>query len=397
MFLATKPQDAAPAIEASKSRALSDTVYVSLVGDYTSKMIESMIGPGARVIRMVPNAQTEKHQDITWGTIRGENVSDQDMKDVCQLLGKNASVSAKTEPTSEPKAPIFSRPIPIVRSRKKTSKIVDTSSKDTECFGKRYKLGKLLGQGTYSSVYEGFDKSLNHSKFAVKCIPKKNQDDIKADIAALSQLEHKNIIGLHGVYTEGDMQYMVTDFCNESLYSIIQEKRHFTESTSKHILKQVLEALEYVHASGFVHRDIKAENILVNRSIQDNGVEKYHVKLADFGLSYQLSSDAEKLHTVCGSAGYLSPEIVCGRTYGKSADIWSAGVLAYILLFGRPPFYHEDEAHLFKLIKQGLYNTHANNIRLSPQGLDFLTNMLEVDADMRMSAPQLLRHPWLSV
>eukprot|EP00128_Syssomonas_multiformis_P016254 Colp12_sorted_trinity150504_noHs@10739 len=150
------------------------------------------------------------------------------------------------------------------------------------------------------------------------------------------------------------------------------------------------EAVGYLHSHDIVHRDLKPENILF--ATQDQSSD---VMVADFGLS-KLVNDEHVLHTACGTPNYVAPEVLRQQGYGKPIDMWSIGVISYILLCGYPPFYDENDAVLFQKIMKGRFEFNApywNSI--SDSAKDLISKLLVVNPDERLTADQVLQHPWL--
>jgi len=148
--------------------------------------------------------------------------------------------------------------------------------------------------------------------------------------------------------------------------------------------------MDHIHKRGIVHRDLKPENLLL--CSQDNDHE---VKIADFGFAKRVT-ELTKNETACGTPGYVAPEILRGDAYGCEVDIWSMGVICYVLLAGYPPFYDEDQKKLFKKIKAGAYHFHDEYWgNTSPEAIDLIKRMLTLDQKKRWTAEQLLKHPWI--
>lgn len=149
----------------------------------------------------------------------------------------------------------------------------------------------------------------------------------------------------------------------------------------------------YCHDRGIVHRDLKPENLLYTTAREDAVL-----KLADFGLA-QLIEPAEMMHATCGTPSYVAPEVLSKdpkKGYGKEVDMWSIGVIFYILLCGFPPFYDEDNAVLFNSIRKGEYEFPSPYWdSVSTEAKDLVSKLLVVDPSQRLTAQQTLNHPWL--
>jgi calcium/calmodulin-dependent protein kinase I len=152
------------------------------------------------------------------------------------------------------------------------------------------------------------------------------------------------------------------------------------------LVKLLLEAIKYCHDADIVHRDLKPENLLLTGKDDDASI-----KLADFGFAKRIEFDSEGLVTACGTPGYVAPEILEGKPYGKTVDIWSIGVITYILLCGYPPFHDDNHNALFKKIKKGKFqfdSPYWDNV--SDDAKDLISQMLVVDPEKRYVLSVLL-------
>mmetsp|Transcript_87845 Transcript_87845/g.250283 ORF Transcript_87845/g.250283 Transcript_87845/m.250283 type:complete len:278 (-) Transcript_87845:401-1234(-) len=176
--------------------------------------------------------------------------------------------------------------------------------------------------------------------------------------------------------------YMVMELCvGGEMFDRIVKKSMYTEDEARKCVAQMADALEYCHGQGIVHRDIKPENLLYARPDPDETV-----KIADFGLAHLLKKD-EHLKTACGTPGYVAPEVLTGEGYGTEVDMWSIGVVVYILLCGYPPFYDDSTAILFNMIKKGEYDFNPQYWdAVSDSAKDFISQLLCVDPTARLSA-----------
>jgi calcium/calmodulin-dependent protein kinase I len=157
------------------------------------------------------------------------------------------------------------------------------------------------------------------------------------------------------------------------------------------VVYTVAEALLYCHKRGVVHRDLKPENILLTSADDDASI-----KLADFGFAKSMDVDESgALTTACGTPGYVAPEIITGKAYGPEVDCWSLGVIMYILLSGYPPFYHDDQRKLFKLIKKGEFSFEPEFWgHVSESGKNLIRGLLSVNREERLTVEQVIKHPW---
>jgi doublecortin-like kinase 1/2 len=178
------------------------------------------------------------------------------------------------------------------------------------------------------------------------------------------------------------------------LFDAITLANKYTEVDASHMIHDLSGALQYLHLLNIVHRDVKPENLLI---CDKNGVKS--LKLGDFGLAVEME-DNVKLHSVCGTPTYVAPEILAETGYGKEVDIWAAGVIAYILLCGFPPFANEDNDQdlLFDQILSGSFEfTQPFWDPISESAKQLITEMLEVDPNLRLTATQVMEHQWVVV
>lgn len=264
---------------------------------------------------------------------------------------------------------------------------------------KDYKLGRILGQGHFSTVRIAMSKA-DQKKWAIKIIKRASlapadKQSLASEISILQECNHPNIVGLHDIYESSSDIYLVMELMiGGELFDRIVQKDHYSEHEAKTTFCQILSAVSYCHDLNIVHRDLKPENILYVSQEVDAPL-----KLADFGLAHLLNSD-EMLHASCGTPGFVAPEILRtgkgGHGYGKEVDMWSLGVILYILLCGFPPFYDEDHIRMFALINKGEYvfpSPHWDGV--SEDAIDLIKSLLVVDPTQRYTAGQALEHHWL--
>ncbi|ENN81644.1 hypothetical protein YQE_01961, partial [Dendroctonus ponderosae] len=164
----------------------------------------------------------------------------------------------------------------------------------------------------------------------------------------------------------------------------------YTEKDAAHLIRQVLEAVDYMHEQGVVHRDLKPENLLYYSPDKES-----KIMISDFGLSKM--EDGGIMATACGTPGYVAPEVLAQKPYGKAIDVWSIGVISYILLCGYPPFYDENDVNLFAQILKGEFEFDSPYWdEISGSAKDFIKNLICVNVEKRFSCKQALAHPWIS-
>jgi len=268
----------------------------------------------------------------------------------------------------------------------------------------KYELGDVIGRGNFAEVKKAVNKETGE-EVAVKIVSIKDQDDydaIKQEIEILGKLEHPNIIRLIEIFEKtGKMNktvkkvYIVMELVTGGeLFDKIVHKKTFHESEARVVIKKVLEVLQFCHSKGVVHRDLKPENILL--ATPD---ENAPIKIADFGLSKIYDPDVQKeqsLKTMCGTPGYVAPEILKKRGYSVGVDIWSTGIILYILLCGFPPFYEDNRDKLFRKIMKGDYSFPSPHWDyISTDAIDLVQQLLTVDPLRRPSIEQALAHKWM--
>ncbi|XP_029457004.1 calcium/calmodulin-dependent protein kinase type 1 isoform X4 [Rhinatrema bivittatum] len=175
------------------------------------------------------------------------------------------------------------------------------------------------------------------------------------------------------------------------LFDRIVEKGFYTEKDASQLIKQILDAVKYLHDMGIVHRDLKPENLLYYSLDEDSTI-----MISDFGLS-KIEGSGSVMSTACGTPGYVAPEVLAQKPYSKAVDCWSIGVIAYILLCGYPPFYEENDAKLFEQILKAEYEFDSPYWDdISESAKDFIQHLMEKDPSKRYTCDQALQHPWIA-
>ncbi|KAL3841156.1 hypothetical protein ACJIZ3_025747 [Penstemon smallii] len=267
-------------------------------------------------------------------------------------------------------------------------------------FISHYEISEEVGRGHFGYTCSGKVKkgSLKGLDVAVKVIPKSKMttaiaiEDVRREVRMLRALTgHKNLVQFYEAYEDEDNVYVVMELCNggELLDRILSRGGKFSEEDAKIVMVQILSVVAYCHLQGVVHRDLKPENFLF--SSKD---EHSPLKAIDFGLSDYVKPD-ERLNDIVGSAYYVAPEVL-HRSYGTEADMWSIGVIAYILLCGSRPFWSRTESGIFRaVLKADPSFDEAPWPSLSPDAVDFVKRLLNKDYRKRLTAAQALSHPWL--
>ena len=245
-----------------------------------------------------------------------------------------------------------------------------------------------LGAGTYGSVRRGTHKGTSAVR-AIKIIPKKTLKllaKFHQEIQIMKEIEHPNIVRLYETFEDTDNIYLVMELCSGGeLFDRILSVGFFSETETAHFVKQMLSAIYYLHTHGICHRDIKPENFLIEGST---------LKLIDFGLSARFDSNT-LMTTKSGTPYYVAPEILAGP-YNEKCDIWSIGVLTYVLLCGYPPFNGQTDKDILVKVKRGKYEYPESEWgQISESGKKFVSGLLAFVPAERWSAQTALEHPWL--
>ncbi|XP_010523218.1 PREDICTED: CDPK-related kinase 8 isoform X2 [Tarenaya hassleriana] len=261
-------------------------------------------------------------------------------------------------------------------------------------------LGEEVGRGHFGYTCSAkFKKGeLKGQQIAVKVIPKSKMtsaiaiEDVRREVKILRALSgHNNLVHFYDAFEDNENVYVVMELCEggELLDRILARGGKYSEDDSKTVLIQILSVVAFCHLQGVVHRDLKPENFLYS-SKEENS----QLKAIDFGLSDFVRPD-ERLNDIVGSAYYVAPEVL-HRSYTTEADVWSIGVMAYILLCGSRPFWARTESGIFRaVLKADPSFDESHWPSLSPEAKDFVKRLLYKDPRKRMTASQALMHPWI--
>lgn len=267
-------------------------------------------------------------------------------------------------------------------------------------FGAKYELGKEVGRGHFghTCLAKGKKGELKGQSVAVKIISKAKMtsaiaiEDVRREVKILKALSgHKHMLKFYDAFEDANNVYLVMELCEggELLDRILQRGGRYTEEDAKGIVVQILSAVAFCHLQGVVHRDLKPENFLFATKDEDAPL-----KVIDFGLSDFVRPD-QRLNDVVGSAYYVAPEVL-HRSYNVEADMWSIGVITYILLCGSRPFWARTESGIFRSVLRADPNFDDTPWpTISEEGKDFVKRLLNKDHRKRMTAAQALAHPWL--
>ncbi|XP_043721564.1 calcium-dependent protein kinase 26-like [Telopea speciosissima] len=272
--------------------------------------------------------------------------------------------------------------------------ILDSSQ--TSRLEDQYVLGEELGWGQFGVIRVCSNK-FTGEVFACKSIAKERLitlDDVrsvKLEIEIMTRLSgHPNVVDLKAVYEEEDYVHLVMELCaGGELFHRLEKHGRFSESEARVLFSHLMQVVMYCHDKGVVHRDLKPENILLATTAPSSPI-----KLADFGLATYIKP-GQSLYGTVGSPFYIAPEVLAGG-YNQAADVWSAGVILYILLSGVPPFWGKTKSRIFDAVR-------ASNLRfpsdpwdgISASAKDLISGMLCTDPAKRLTAAQVLDHTWI--
>uniref|UniRef100_A0A8C6MG09 non-specific serine/threonine protein kinase n=1 Tax=Nothobranchius furzeri TaxID=105023 RepID=A0A8C6MG09_NOTFU len=313
--------------------------------------------------------------------------------------------------------------IPDARKRNKKKKRCRATDSFSGRFEDVYRLQEvILGEGAYARV-QACINLITNKEYAVKIIekgPGHSRSRVFREVEMLYQCQgHRNILELVEFFEEEDKFYLVFEMLRGgSVLEQIHKRRHFSEQEASVVVHDIAGALDFLHNKGMAHRDLKPENILCEHADKISPV-----KICDFdlGSGIKLNSDSSpistpELLTPCGSAEYMAPEVVEAFSeeatiYDKRCDLWSLGVILYIMLSGYPPFVgrcggdcgwelgepcHTCQNTLFESIQEAKYEFPEKDwAHISPSAKDLISKLLVRDAKKRLSASQVLQHPWV--
>ncbi|GAA0143873.1 hypothetical protein Leryth_003802 [Lithospermum erythrorhizon] len=261
---------------------------------------------------------------------------------------------------------------------------------------KKYTFGKELGRGEFGITYQCIDQQ-SGEKFACKTISKHklkseiDVEDVRREVQIMRHLpKHPNIVKYKEVFEDKEAIYLVMELCEGGeLFDRIVAKGHFTERGAALVTKTIIEVVKVCHQNGVIHRDLKPENFLY-ASCDENAP----IKAIDFGLSIFFET-GQRFSEIVGSPYYMAPEVL-RRNYGDEIDVWSAGIILYILLCGVPPFWAESEEAIAHAIIKGEIDFERDPWpKISDDAKDLVRRMLEQNPYNRMTVDEVLAHNWI--
>jgi len=271
------------------------------------------------------------------------------------------------------------------------------SEKHYQQIKKNYKVLEKIGTGSFGKVFKVFhipSKQTRAMKVVKKEASKHQDDDTKylKEIEVLALLDHPNILKILEYFYDENNYYLVTDIITGGeLFDQVQKIKNFSEEKACIIMEQLFSVIRYLHVKGIVHRDLKLENILVEKCDKDNNLV---IKLIDFGASSFFKKNLN-LSLKIGTPYYIAPEVL-DKSYNYKCDLWSLGVIMYILLSGFPPFDGKTDQEIMAKVKLGKFDFKKKVFNLiSQEAKDLIKDLLKLDAKTRLTAEAALQHPWM--
>ncbi|XP_026144628.1 death-associated protein kinase 3-like [Carassius auratus] len=265
-----------------------------------------------------------------------------------------------------------------------------------------YEMGEELGSGQFAIVRKCKEKS-TRTEYAAKFIKKRrlsssrrgvSREEIEREVNILREIQHSNIITLHDIFeNKTDVILILELVSGGELFDFLAEKESLTEEEATQFLKQILDGVHYLHSKRIAHFDLKPENIM----LLDKNVPNPRIKLIDFGIAHQIK-DGKEFKNIFGTPEFVAPEIVNYEPLGLEADMWSIGVITYILLSGASPFLGETKQETLTNISAVNYDFDEEYFsNTSELAKDFIRRLLVKDPKKRMTIEDSLQHPWIKV
>ncbi|KAL0407436.1 UNVERIFIED_CONTAM: CBL-interacting protein kinase [Sesamum latifolium] len=255
----------------------------------------------------------------------------------------------------------------------------------------KYEIGKLLGQGTFAKVHHARNLKTGES-VAIKIIDKEKVmkvgliDQIKREISVMRLVKHPNVVQLHEVMASKSRIYFAMEYIRGGELFNKVSKGRLKEDAARKYFQQLVAAVDFCHSRGVYHRDLKPENLLLD--------EFGNLKVSDFGLSALIDSKRQDglLHTTCGTPAYVAPEVINKRGYdGEKADIWSCGVILFVLLAGYLPFHDSNLMEMYRKISKGEFKCPQ---WFPPEVRKLLSRILDPNPSTRITVSRIMENSW---
>ena len=265
----------------------------------------------------------------------------------------------------------------------------------TDSINKNYVIVGELGSGSYGTVKKVKHKKLGELR-AMKIISKKSESS-QNEVEILRKISHPNIVNIFEIYEDSKKFYIMMEICEGGeLFEAISEQGSFSEGDCANIMKSLLAAVNYLHGKNIVHRDLKPENIMLTKNLSKMKNKKYEIKLIDFGSAKQFEPHT-KMNKFIGTSYYIAPEVL-KENYDEKCDIWSCGVILYILLCGYPPFNGNSNVDIYHNIQNNPPYFNGEEWKdITKEAIDLIKNMLNKAPNKRFSAEQCLNHKWFKL
>ncbi|KAF8118831.1 hypothetical protein N665_0002s0140 [Sinapis alba] len=379
-----RPRDVA---DDSVSQSNGDTASEAVSGELRSSLSDQVMNkPPEQLTMPKPEIQAERKLETQEET---------------KPETKPEETKSETKPAETQQANAPAKPKKPKHMKRVTSAGLRTESvlqRKTENFKEFYSLGRKLGQGQFGTTFLCVEKATG-KEFACKSIAKRklltdeDVEDVRREIQIMHHLAgHQNVISIEGAYEDVVAVHLVMECCaGGELFDRIIQRGHYTERKAAELTRTIVGVVEACHSLGVMHRDLKPENFLFVSKHEDS-----LLKTIDFGLSMFFKPD-DVFTDVVGSPYYVAPEVL-KKQYGPEADVWSAGVIVYILLSGVPPFWAESEQGIFEQVLHGDLDFSSDPWpSISESAKDLVRKMLVRDPKRRLTAHQVLCHPWVQV
>ncbi|OMJ84300.1 hypothetical protein SteCoe_14583 [Stentor coeruleus] len=283
----------------------------------------------------------------------------------------------------------------IIPLRRRSSSISSISSQIIQNIRDYYKFGRLLGSGQFGKVRLGFSKRDPNFQVAIKSIDKKkvkNIERLTMEIEMLRLLDHPNIIKVYESFEDDKDYHIVMELCTgRELLEYVVESGYFEEKHAQDIMKKILSIVNHMHKNGICHRDLKLENF-----VGINKENERDIKLVDFGLSRKFGKQKNSMSSIVGTPYYVAPEVLKGN-YGEKCDLWSCGVITYMLLSGKMPFYGWDREDLLRQICHSQVTFPDKSwAGVSDDAKDLILKLMNKIPECRLTAEEALHHKWFN-